>query len=429
MNTIELTPAMNAGLPIIRQLEQAGYQAVFVGGAVRDAILGIPVKDIDIATAAKPEEVMELFPRCIPTGLAHGTVTVMLEGTPYEVTTYRKEEQYENYRKPSAVTYVTDLDEDLLRRDFTVNAMALSGLGVIHDPYGGLRDLRRGVLRCVGHADDRLMEDALRMVRAIRFIGVYGFHPSASVWRALQRHRELLRHVAMERILAELDKMMASSRPARCLTWLLASGLLSRTKLPLGNVDKLSDPALRQVDLSFLEGINDLDVRWASVLLAGSWTLQEAEAALESLHMSNKKSKRILPIIRIHESMRAGLKELADRFLLEKMMERFAGLFLHHGATSASDWLIIQASIPRNSVLSILSPSSLRAMNKLLHDAPVRSVKDLDLNGAELAKALGKKPGPWLKESLDHLMLQTALGRLDNVKPLLLAAAIAREED
>jgi tRNA nucleotidyltransferase (CCA-adding enzyme) len=156
------------GLAIVRALENAGYRAYLVGGCVRDRWLGRPLNDIDIATSAKPEAVMELFGRTLPTGLQHGTVTVMEGGRPFEVTTFRRESGYSDGRRPDEVAFVDDLNEDLARRDFTFNAMAFSSEGELIDPYGGQDALRAGVVDCVGDAAERFGEDALRMVRAIR---------------------------------------------------------------------------------------------------------------------------------------------------------------------------------------------------------------------------------------------------------------------
>jgi tRNA nucleotidyltransferase (CCA-adding enzyme) len=175
---LSFTETIKSALPIVKRLREHHFEAFFVGGAVRDSILGLSIKDVDIATSARPEQVLALFERCIPTGLQHGTITVIIDGLAYEVTTFRQESAYEAHRKPESVRYITELDGDLLRRDFTMNAMALAEDGELYDPYGGVQDLQRKTLRSVGDPDARCQEDALRMLRAVRFIGVYQRTPA-----------------------------------------------------------------------------------------------------------------------------------------------------------------------------------------------------------------------------------------------------------
>ena len=162
---------------IIQQLALCGYEAYIVGGCVRDSLLGIRPSDWDICTAATPEEVKACFPnkRIIDTGLKHGTVTVIMGRMPYEVTTFRVDGDYSDNRRPDSVTFVRDIREDLARRDFTVNAIAYNESRGIVDPYSGIDDLSRGTISCVGNPNARFSEDALRILRALRFASTYGF--------------------------------------------------------------------------------------------------------------------------------------------------------------------------------------------------------------------------------------------------------------
>ena len=160
---------------ILKTLEGAGFAACFVGGCVRDTLLGRPVHDWDVTTSALPEEIMALFPRCIPTGIKHGTVTVLLRGESFEVTTFRRDGAYHDGRHPDGVVFVPNLTEDLARRDFTINAMAMHLDGRITDCFDGKADLKRGIIRCVGDPERRFREDALRMLRAWRFSAQLGF--------------------------------------------------------------------------------------------------------------------------------------------------------------------------------------------------------------------------------------------------------------
>lgn len=195
---------------ILDRLSEKRFEAYVVGGCVRDSLLGKEPKDWDICTAARPEMVEEIFGDCriIETGLKHGTVTVVLDDGQYEVTTFRVDGEYEDNRRPARVEFVGDVMEDLARRDFTVNAMAYRpGVGVV-DPFGGRTDLRAGAIRCVGDADDRFVEDGLRIMRALRFASVYGFSIADETAAAIHRNAHLLKNIAVERVNVELCKLL-----------------------------------------------------------------------------------------------------------------------------------------------------------------------------------------------------------------------------
>ena len=196
---------------LLARLEDAGFAAFVVGGCVRDSLLGVTPHDWDICTAATPEKVMEIFAdrQVIPTGLKHGTVTVVLEGESYEITTFRTEAGYSDGRHPDRVAFVTDVREDLARRDFTINAMAYSPVRGLADPFGGETDLEKGVLRCVGDPAVRFTEDALRMMRLLRFHARLGFRVEERTRQEAVRLAPLLCHVSRERITEELLQMLA----------------------------------------------------------------------------------------------------------------------------------------------------------------------------------------------------------------------------
>lgn len=195
---------------IIERLKYFGYESYVVGGCLRDVIMGSTPKDWDICTDAKPEEILHALSvwKVIPTGLKHGTITVIPEDIPYEVTTFRQDDEYRDYRRPERVTFVSDITMDLGRRDFTINAMAYNHEKGLIDPYGGLTDIERGVIRCVGNPGERFEEDALRILRALRFASRLGFDIEKSTAGALVGKRELLRYISFERIRAEFDGIL-----------------------------------------------------------------------------------------------------------------------------------------------------------------------------------------------------------------------------
>lgn len=203
---------------VLAALETAGHEAWCVGGCVRDTLLGRAPEDWDVTTSALPEETMALFgSRALPTGLKHGTVTVRAERRNVEVTTYRLDGAYHDHRRPDGVTFTRSLEEDLRRRDFTINAMALSLRGELRDPFGGQGDLRAGVLRCVGEPDRRFDEDALRILRGLRFAAVLGLAADPATAAGIHQNRELLRDIAAERIQAELLKLLGGEMAAEVL--------------------------------------------------------------------------------------------------------------------------------------------------------------------------------------------------------------------
>lgn len=200
---------------ILKTLRDAGFEAYAVGGCVRDSILGVTPKDWDITTSATPLETKALFKRTIDTGIQHGTVTVMINGEGYEVTTYRVDGKYTDGRHPQEVTFTASLVEDLKRRDFTINAMAYNEEHGVVDCFGGTEDLERGIIRCVGDAKERFSEDALRMLRAVRFSGVLGFDICEDTLAAIKEMAAAITKISRERIQAELDKLIMSSHPDR----------------------------------------------------------------------------------------------------------------------------------------------------------------------------------------------------------------------
>ena len=217
MEQITITMPADAAR-IIETLEQAGYEAYAVGGCVRDSVLGRVPEDWDITTSASPEQVKALFPRTIDTGIAHGTVTVMENRVGYEVTTYRVDGVYEDGRHPSSVTFTASLEEDLLRRDFTINAMAYNPRTGLVDLYDGMGDIDRKCIRCVGVPMERFSEDALRILRALRFASQLGFEIEERTLAAMKELAPRLAAVSAERVRVELVKLLGGAHPEMMIT-------------------------------------------------------------------------------------------------------------------------------------------------------------------------------------------------------------------
>lgn len=414
---------------MLERLEQAGFEAYFVGGYVRDNVLGRPVKDIDIATSARPEEVVKLFDRTIPTGLKHGTVTVLAEGETFEVTTFRKESDYADFRRPSEVEFISELEEDLRRRDFTMNAMAMDRTGAIRDPFGGKRDLAAGLLRCVGDPGERFREDALRMMRCVRFASVYGLEVDPGTWQAVLDRRSLLLHVAMERVRVELERMLAGPYPLRGWRLLADSGLLANTKEKLEWPYAVTDGIGLPRQLAGLEGLDDPGQRWILLLIASGLGAEEGRELLRRLTFSLKDMERIARSVAFH-------RWTSEQEWSGVMPQEWNGLqgctarelwqlgALHYGIEAASDWLAVMQGLEQRGFppddswkLAVLNGQA------WLDGLKIRDMKELALTGGELIAASGKKAGPWVGETMARLFRLAAIGRVDNARQPLLEAA------
>lgn len=396
------------GLEVVRRLQERGFEAYLVGGCARDRLLGRPLHDVDVATSALPDQVAASFERVIPTGLQHGTVTVMHEGTPFEVTTYRTESGYSDARRPDSVAFVRDIREDLARRDFTINAMAAGLEGEWIDPYGGREDLSACIVRCVGDADRRFGEDALRMVRAIRFAAAFRFRMAKSVWRGIRSQAPRLRFVAMERIGAEWDKMMAGADPDRACRLLARSGLLAHLKEPLPEVLTAGILAYRTAAESGpkLRDIADTDARWIAWLSRCGAEREEAIRFCRTIRLSGKREARIGQGVAFARRM-AGSPD--DK-------ETFIPAVLDYGKPAASDWLAAVGAGSSNGHAALL---------KCLEELPADSVRQLAVRGDELARHGNRQAGPWVAKALRSLLEEVAFGRLPNDHDALLQAAEA----
>ena len=251
---------------IIDTLRSAGYRADAVGGAVRDLFIGRACDDYDVTTNALPDEVCAVFSshRIIETGIKHGTVTVMVDGEPFEVTTYRLDGEYTDSRHPEQVSFTDDLEQDLLRRDFTMNAICYNHIDGFFDPYDGRGDIRRGLIRAVGEPERRFTEDALRILRAVRFSSVLGFAIDPDTDRALRDKAHLLDNISRERIRVELDKLVGGVDARRVLTdysdvLLRVLPDLDRIELPSGFDAESGEIRLMSLFLGYGDGADRFD--------------------------------------------------------------------------------------------------------------------------------------------------------------------------
>ncbi len=384
---------------VLVTLQGRGYPAFLVGGCVRDMVLGIQPHDWDICTAATPEQILELFPGAKLTGGRTGTVTVRVHSHALEVTPFRTESRYSDHRHPDLVRFVTDLTADLSRRDFTVNAMALSPDGMLSDPFGGAADLRRGVIRCVGEPERRFEEDALRMLRALRFSAKLGFSIELFTMEAIREKAPLCAQLAPERVREELEKILISPAPDRALE-AVALGLLDAfltRRLP----EEL------QADLSALPA--RAQERWTGFawLLERYGCVSSAGDFLRALRLDGRS-------VHIAEQAAAILDEPLPRSAAEwKRCLRRRGIEAAGCAARCADALG-------------LSHGAARAVKAVLRSGECFSLRQLAVSGDDLA-ALGLQ-GPALGEMLDFLLDYVIDYPDNNRRELLLSLAAGSEE-
>lgn len=406
---------------VIRKLRDSGYEAYWVGGCVRDEYSGRPVSDMDITTSARPEAVVSLFDRVIPTGMQHGTVTVLMEQHSFEVTTFRVEEGYEDHRRPTGVVFVGEIEKDLRRRDFTMNAMALSLEGHWVDPFGGRGDIDRGLIRCVGDARHRFQEDALRMVRCVRFASVFGFQIEDETWRALLEQRDTLAWIAMERIRSEMDKMMAGPDPLKGLSLFLESELYDCFRAPF----PYSGHRQSVMEALTVLPAEKTDLRYALLLYACGISPDEADVLLRAWTFSNARRDLIRSLLALQERWENEIWNDAEHEAgqEEEMSGRLAwtDMVLEHGAETAVEWLRMQEAI--NSSDNGGNKDMLRRVRQWLENMEIKELKDLHITGSELLLETGRRGGPWLGGVLKHLLLHAAAGMLPNDKTSLMDEA------
>ncbi len=459
MRTVRVVPAYpvpDYGLRVLRVIEDAGFEAWVVGGWVRDALLGAPMHDVDVTTSAPWQETERVLRAAgievHETGTAHGTVTAVVEGMPVEVTTYRVEGTYSDRRHPDEVRFVRDVREDLARRDFTVNAMAYHPDRGLLDLFGGREDLTRGVVRAVGDPYRRFEEDALRVLRAVRFACRLGFEVEPRTQAALMACAPELDGIARERVGQEMDGIVASGR----VSWALRNefDVLARAVpalIPMRGLDQRSP--YHAYDLlehtarvcagveAFAGGVPTQALRWAALLHDAGKPMcasvdengrghfrdhQRAGAvlcrdALLGLALPHEVASRAAALVRYHDrhlsSSPAGVRRLLRRLDQARPGEApalaYQLLDLQHADAIAKAWPCAQRAVE----LDVFE----RALSGELSRGAAFRVRDLAVGGGDVMRALGVAPGPEVGHALSTLLDDVIYGRVENSREALLA--------
>lgn len=379
---------------ILNILENDGNQAFIVGGCVRDSILGVRPKDWDITTSALPMQVKSLFKRTVDTGIKHGTVTVLMGGAAYEVTTYRIDGDYADGRHPDSVEFSLNLTDDLKRRDFTINAMAYNLHTGLVDEFDGTGDLKRGIIRCVGDAGERFTEDALRMMRAVRFCAQLGFDIEPSTYSAIERMSEGIAKVSMERIHDELGKTLLSDNPDY-VKKLCDTGL---TKHVLPVLDSILSDRKCSSTLGLLRrSQKSIILRYAALYNAVPY--ETAGSELKAMKLDNNTINTVTKLIKLSK---VGIEETepAVREAIHMYGREFIPLMITHQQTiidAKEDFTGITMSSAHKHIGVIK-----RFYDAIMERGDCISVKDLDIDGNDLME-LGIS-GPRIGETLNKLL-------------------------
>ena len=380
---------------VLQKLEKSGYRAYFVGGCVRDTLLQRRPQDWDVCTQAKPEETEGCFRRTIPTGKQHGTITVLHRGKCIEVTTFRADGDYRDHRRPEQVTFVPDLKEDLRRRDFTMNAIAMDLRGELFDPFQGKKDIRDRIIRAVGDPVRRFEEDALRMLRAYRFSAKLGFSIESKTKKAIEKCARLCASLAPERVHAELEGILCSAHP-EILSEALHDGLLDAYLMR-------SKPHIELEKL--LQLPRNRAARWAGLcaLLEKNGLIVGTEAFLRALRLDADTIRRcVLGIDAALQGIpidRVGLKRLVSALGEESA----------YCAACAAEALGTKGTVKR--------------LREVLHSGECCSMRQLAVNGDDLQKLdfRGKEVGTCLRRLLEVVLMEPD----KNSREALLALAAA----
>ncbi|MBS7006992.1 CCA tRNA nucleotidyltransferase [Anaerostipes sp.] len=411
---------------IINQLEQAGYEAYVVGGPVRDCILGKCPMDWDITTSASPYQVKEIFSYTIDTGIAHGTVTVMMGHEPFEVTTYRVDGEYKDHRRPEEVCFTKSLKEDLLRRDFTINAMAYNDRDGLIDYYGGVDDLKQNIIRCVGEASKRFDEDALRILRALRFQAQLGFVIEDKTKQAVREQAKFLKDISAERIQVELTKLLVSGHPET----ILHAYELGVTSVVLPEFDRMMETPQNNPHHRYSVGIHTVEalknaesdhiLRWTMLLhdvgkpearvegpdkdrFRGHHIIGEEMAGqiLRRLKFDNQTVKQVKALVRWHDIRFGSLKEVNKKTVRRWASKLSVPLFEKLLKVQQAD-ILAQSSFMLEEKQEILDRTA-ALFEEIKKEKDCLQIKDLALDGKDLIR-LGMKPGKELGDMLNELL-------------------------
>ncbi len=439
---IKIPPQVNRAIEI---LCNNGYSAYVVGGAVRDAVMGKNAQDWDITTSALPAETLNVFRdfRMVETGIKHGTVTVIIDGMSLEITTFRIENGYSDNRHPDSVDFTDRIEDDLSRRDFTVNAIAYSPVNGCADPFNGRQDIEKKIIRCVGEADKRFNEDALRILRALRFASVLGFQIDNETAESIHRNYKLLKNISAERIFAELSKLLCGQNAGEILReYEDVIFYILPELLPMKNCSQNHERHIYDVwghTVKAVESIEPIpELRFAMLLHdSGKPHCQTTdEKRIDHFYHHAKKSKatasQVLSRLKTSTKFRIHVCDLVEYhdFLPDKISKKTYKKYIsllgfdvvkelfkvREADISAQNPVFFDEGIAANN-------SGLRILEEIENEEACFKISDLAIGGKELSD-LGIKPSPEMGEILEKLLNEVMEEKIKNTKDALIKRAM-----
>ncbi|MBU7672276.1 CCA tRNA nucleotidyltransferase [Staphylococcus aureus] len=375
--------------PILEQIQDNGFEAYYVGGSVRDYVMGRNIHDIDITTSATPDEIESIFSHTIPVDKEHGTINVVFNDENYEVTTFRAEEDYVDHRRPSGVTFVRDLYEDLQRRDFTMNAIAMDTAYKLYDYFDGQQDINNRIIRTVGIAEERFQEDALRMIRCLRFQSQLSFDIAMETFEAMRTQMADIKFLSIERIVIELTKLMRGINVEESFNHLKSLKAFNYM------------PYFEQLDMNQINVTEPIDLELLIAIVSVKFDINYS---LKPLKLSNRQVKDINQYIQIMNALPSIItKEQLKMFVYDYDTNLIKNVMVAADVLKAND---IQGHEP----LIV----NLQTIDETLHRLPMHNRKDMMVNGGVLMAHLNAKSGPWLKDVLRQIEIAIVTGKVSN---------------
>ncbi|HCY0915246.1 TPA: CCA tRNA nucleotidyltransferase [Staphylococcus aureus] len=375
--------------PILEQIQDNGFEAYYVGGSVRDYVMGRNIHDIDITTSATPDEIESIFSHTIPVGKEHGTINVVFNDENYEVTTFRAEEDYVDHRRPSGVTFVRDLYEDLQRRDFTMNAIAMDTAYKLYDYFDGQQDINNRIIRTVGIAEERFQEDALRMIRCLRFQSQLSFDIAMETFEAMRTQMADIKFLSIERIVIELTKLMRGINVEESFNHLKSLKAFNYM------------PYFEQLDMNQINVTEPIDLELLIAIVSVKFDINYS---LKPLKLSNRQVKDINQYIQIMNALPSIItKEQLKMFVYDYDTNLIKNVMVAADVLKAND---IQGHEP----LIV----NLQTIDETLNRLPMHNRKDMMVNGGVLMAHLNAKSGPWLKDVLRQIEIAIVTGKVSN---------------
>lgn len=382
--------------PVIKKIKEQGFEAYFVGGSVRDYLMDKDIHDIDITTSARPDEIEEMFSKTIPIGKEHGTINVLFHNKSYEITTFRTEGEYINHRKPNDVIFVRDLYEDVKRRDFTINAIAMDESYNIIDYFNGKDDIDAHNIKTVGNAVERFEEDALRIIRGLRFQSQLAFTLDNETFDGMLQQIQNIEYLSIERIIVEFKKLITGKNVAVSFKNLLTLNAFAYI------------PFFSHYDMRHIIIKEPLPFNLFIALIQSK--LSNVNAQLAQLKISNNDKKEIQTFTQLLTVLQTINTKQELKLTIYDYGLQHNLTILSHSQTFKQNDIALPSPLIYNEQL----------LRQIAQEMPIKNRQELDITGKDLIDYLEQRSGPWIKDALRNIEIAVIDGNLTNYKPKIL---------